>query len=182
LLTYGWWLVADYIKSRNTTAAAKQSSKLAFVTIFTLPTVIGLLFLWAVSSLTLPDVSKATEPLALERGGVRMQGGQSVTNLVREVQKRAPSSSSILSLPYQPLLYFLAERRNPTRWNYIWKGDQTPQDYESLIQETKKDLPAVVVLFGEDEMSSYASTIVDYIHQDYDLAADIGGITVYFPR
>ena len=94
----------------------------------------------------------------------------------------APVDRSILCLPYQPIFYFLCERRNPTRWNYLWAGDQTPEDHERFIQQAKADPPAVVLMASETEMSRYAPRVVDYVHETYRVASESGGLKVYLPK
>ena len=85
-------------------------------------------------------------------------------------------------LPYQPSVYFLCERRNPTRWNYLWPGDQTEEDHAHLIQQAKADPPSAVLLFHEDLVVNYAPTILDYIHRDYRLAGYFGITSLYVPK
>ena len=118
----------------------------------------------------------------LERGGVRVENAEATADVVRAMQKYAPPDRSILCLPYQPMFYFLCERRNPTRWNYLWPGDQTASDYEALILQAKNDPPAVVLIMKEQAMSSYASAILDYVHAEYRRAGDSADLGVYLPQ
>jgi Dolichyl-phosphate-mannose-protein mannosyltransferase len=138
--------------------------------------------LWTISPVVLPDISNANELLALDRGGVRMEKGEWTTDFIRGVQNYVPVDRAILALPYQPMFYFLCERRNPTRWNYLWPGDQTVQDHADLVEQAKSDPPAVVFIANEKDMATYASEILDYIHHDYKQAADFGALAVYFPQ
>jgi hypothetical protein len=98
------------------------------------------------------------------------------------VQRLVPPDRSILALPYQPLLYFLCERRNPTRWNYLWPGDQTTRDHEALIEQAKRDPPAAVLLTHEESMVPYASAILDYVHTEYSKSGTRGPLTIYVLR
>src|SRR2546423_10031701 len=99
--------------------------------------------------------------LKLERGGVRIEKAQFVEDFVRQLQDYVPPTRSILALPYQPMFYFLCERRNPTRWNYLWPGDQTPRDHQALIEQAKRDPPVLILLTHEEEMIPYAPAILD---------------------
>jgi hypothetical protein len=103
--------------------------------------------------------------LDLPRGGVHVEPAtaRDLTILVRSIQTRVPAGRSMLSLPYNAALYFLCERRNPTRWNYLWPGDQTPDEHRAFIEQAKRDPPAIVILQGEEEMATYARPIVDYV-------------------
>ena len=112
-------------------------------------------FLWILRPIALPDVSGATEQLALERGGVRIEQASGVSTFVKSLQDYVPPTRSILALPYQPMFYFLCERRNPTRWNYLWSGDQTARDHERFIEEAERDPPAVVLLSEQRQLDTY---------------------------
>jgi hypothetical protein len=130
----------------------------------------------------LPPPVEAAETLALERGGICKKGASNLKKFIERVQGYAPRDQSILCLPYQPMFYFLAERRNPTKWNYLWPGDQTAEDHGELIRQARSDPPAVIVVTGEMEMARYAQDILDYVHTDYTLAANAGGMfLVYVP-
>jgi len=138
-------------------------------------------FLWAVTPACLPDLTNKTA-LPIPRGQVRIEGGERMANFIQLVQKAAAPDRSILSLPYYPILYFLSERRNPTQWNYLWPGDQTTEDHKALIEQAKKDPPALIVIVKEKEMRFYAPLILDYVHNNYRLAGDSGELAVYLPE
>lgn len=139
-------------------------------------------YLWMLRSVALPNVTDATERLTLPRGGVRIAQPQVVENFVRNLQTYVPPTRSILAIPYQPMFYFLCERRNPTRWNYLWPGDQTTSDQDQFVAEAERDPPAVVLLSQQRELSEYAPTIVDYVDAHYVRTGNLGGLTVYLRR
>lgn len=117
----------------------------------------------------------------LARGGVYVQNADMIVEIVRTIQRYAPPDRSILSLPYAPMFYFLCERRNPTRWNYFWPGDQTEEEYEAFIRQARKDPPAVILLEGESRMNRYASAVVDYVKSDYRKAGHFMDLDIYTP-
>lgn len=126
---------------------------------------------------TLPGTAGANQPIELERArGIRTADGAGLTAMVRTIQKLVPPQRTILCLPYQPLIYFLAERRNPTHWNYIWKGDQSPADLAALIAQARRDPPQAIVVSGEENVPK---EILDYIHAGY--VPKFGG-QIYVPR
>jgi hypothetical protein len=139
-------------------------------------------FLWIIHPVSLPDVAKQNETLDLNRGGVRVEKGAVATAFIRQIQGDVPATRSILALPYQPMFYFLCERRNPTRWNYLWPGDQTRRDHELLIEQAKRDPPAIVLLTHEEEMVPYAPAILDYVRREYSKSGSLGPLTVYLPN
>ena len=141
-----------------------------------------ILFLWILPPVVLPDVTRATEELALDRGGVRVEQAGGVASFVRSLQAAVPPTRSILALPYQPMFYFLCERRNPTRWNYLWPGDQTTRDHERLTEEAERDPPAVILLSEQRELGVYAPTIVEYVESHYILKNTLGNLAIYVRR
>lgn len=168
LAAYGWW---------NLTNPARGGLAFQIVSV-----AITGFFLWIVKPLMLPNVWEGAKLLAIERGGVRVEGGDIVSQFVQTIQQHTGPERSILVLPYQPMIYFLAERRNPTRWNYLWPGDQTRQDHERLIQQARSDPPAVVILFHESEMQDFAPAVLAYVHNEFQRAAELGDTTLYFAR
>lgn len=144
--------------------------------------ILAVAFLWTVRPIALPNVSAATEYLAVERGGIRVEQGGGIGNFVKALQMSVPPSKSILALPYQPMFYFLCDRRNPTRWNYLWPGDQTAADHQRFIEESEQDPPAVALLSEERELASYAPAIVDYISGHYVRTAQVGRMGIYVRR
>jgi hypothetical protein len=79
------------------------------------------------------------------------------------------------------MLYFVCQRRNPTRWNYLWPGDQTREDHLALIEQAKRDPPAVVIIEEGLNMDPYAPTIHDYVHQEFKHSMHIGPWRLYWP-
>jgi hypothetical protein len=95
-------------------------------------------FLWILRPMALTDVTNGTERLSLSRGGILVAQANVVGEFVQQVQELVSPSKSILALPYQPMFYFLCDRHNPTRWNYLWPGDQTANDHEQFIEEAER--------------------------------------------
>ena len=136
--------------------------------------------LQTIRPVVLPDVAKMNDALELPRGGVQIQNGAFVTDLVRKVQSYVPADRSILALPYEPMFYFLCERRNPTRWNYLWPGDQTLDDQAAFVKQAKNDPPALVLLNNEKQIA-YMPAILDYVHREYRHAQDASSLSIYIP-
>jgi hypothetical protein len=119
---------------------------------------------------------------SLARTGVRFQGAEELADLVRRVQEYAPPNRSILCLSYQPMLYFLCQRRNPTRWNYLWPGDQTAANFQTLVTEARNDPPAVVLIDDEPRLAQFAPIVLNYVHEGYRNSAKIFGVSIYLPK
>jgi hypothetical protein len=136
-------------------------------------------FLWILRLMVLPDVTHGTDRLSLSRGGIFIAQPNVVTQFVRQIQDLVPLSKSILALPYQPMLYFLCERHNPTRWNYLWPGDQTANDHERFIEEAERDPPAIVLLSDQSQFADSAPMIMEYLRTHYLLTDQVGDIAIY---
>ena len=169
LTAFGWSIVRQKF-------ANHRQINLALSAIFA---ILVTSFLWVLHSFALPDVTRANEQLAIERGGVRIEQAHVVADFVQRLQATVPPDRSILVLPYQPMFYFLCERRNPTRWNYLWPGDQTTQDHDRLIDEAERDPPAVVLLAQQRQVAEFAPTIIDYLRAHYLWTAHVGDIGIY---
>jgi hypothetical protein len=175
LVCFGWSLVFGFVKDRVPILGYILAISGAICT---------LACLVVLSGATLQAVVDSAEPLQLERaGGIRIPKASVLTDFVQRLQSRVPADHSILALPYEPMFYFLAKRRNPTRWNYLWPGDQTPADHARLIAEVERDPPDVVLLTIELRFATQAKAIVQYVHDHYDLnAGDETDLNIYVRR
>jgi hypothetical protein len=169
LVAFGWSIVREKVGNHRKLHIA-------------LCTVSTALFAWVLSMpFTLPHVSGQSAQLRLDRGGVLVSPTQAheVADFVRHVQATVPPDRSILVLPYMPVFYFLCERRNPTRWNYLWPGDQTAHDHERLIEEAEGDPPALVLLSQQREVAAFAPTIISYLRAHYLWTGDFDDVGIY---
>jgi hypothetical protein len=169
LAAFAWSIVQETIvKHRKTRIALSAVLAIAVAS-----------YLWVLHSVMLPDVTRAQDQLSLERGGVRVAGASVITNFVHKLQNDVPPTRSILALPYQPMFYFLCERRNPTRWNYLWPGDQTAQDHARFIEESERDPPARILLSEQRELAESAPAILEYVRIHYLLTDQFGNLSIY---
>jgi hypothetical protein len=173
LCACGWRAVLDSLEKVVSTTARRVLSAVAAGAVA--------LFLLSTKPVFLAN-EVSPEEMSLPRAGVRADGGAGLADFIRMVQASAPAGRSILCLPYQPMFYFLCERRNPTRWNYIWPGDQTAEDHATLIQQARRDPPAVVVIAGEADVRGYAPAILDYVHAEFKKTGEGSGYSVYLPK
>jgi hypothetical protein len=143
----------------------------------------GLCFVAVVSPAVISKPVPSMRSLQLPRGGVMMDSGSaaSLEDFTGFIENASAPNRSILCLPYCPMLYFLTARRNPTRWNYLWPGDQTPQDYLDLIGQAEKDFPAVIIISKEENMRLYAGALLEWVHVRYKLLYHSEEISVYMP-
>jgi hypothetical protein len=138
----------------------------------------------ALAPAVLPELGEPRGIVTGERGGVRLEDTDArlVAALVGAVAGFAKPDQPILALPYQPMIYFLGERRNPTRWNYLWPGDQSEQDYRELVAEARRGHPALVVLWQPEAMRSYAAPVLEYVEAEFAFAGQLGPFALYRPH
>ncbi len=151
--------------------------------ILLLASALSALFLFNAKPLFLRSLQEPARKINLDRAGVRAEApmASKLETLIAMIQKNVAPDRSILCLPYQPMVYFLSGRRNPTRWNYLWPGDQTPQDHQNLIDQAMKDPPGMVIIFNRQNVERYAPTVIDYVDSRYTCASRSGILTVCFP-
>ena len=138
--------------------------------------------LLGVQRLTRPPVEGLLATLDVPAGGVRLppQDARFVRAAIEKTQAYAPPDRSIFVVPYQPMMYVLAERRNPTRWNYLWPGDQTEEDFRGIFEDLERDPPAVVLVFRTEEVI-LPSLLHAYLAANYRLDEQLGALGFYLP-
>jgi len=122
--------------------------------------------------------------VAIPRAGVwaSTQEAQALEKVVRWVQNQVPPDQSILAIPYEPMYYFLTERRNPTHWNFLWPGDQSPEDHRELIRQAKLDPPGAVLLTDREWVRRFAPQIVKYVDAHFTPTVRYGSTVIYLPK
>ncbi len=140
-------------------------------------------FMWCTRTTFLKLPEEPTRAVSVERAGVRLdeQYAKFLENSVSLIRTHSSLNRSIICLPYIPMYYFLAERRNPTRWNYIWPGDQTPEDYQSMVNQARRDPPAVVIVARNLDIRTFAPIIINYLNTEYTLTSNLGLLSFYIP-
>lgn len=129
----------------------------------------------------LAPLAADARPVDVPRGGVWLSEfeAQRFERLVRFAARRVPEDVSVLALPYQPIVNFLLDRRSPTRWLYLWPGDQTPADHARLIAEVEADPPGLVILDRPERLRDYAPDIVAWVEARHAPIATVRS-SVYF--
>ena len=172
LAAFGWFIIRDTIRGVG----------YVDMIISTAVAIVVASFLWILRPVVLPDMSQENDILNLPRGGVRVARAEAIARFFENLQRVVPADQSILVLPYQPMFYFLSERRNPTRWNYLWPGDQTEEDYQNLVAQAERDPPAVVLLAERDEVAKFAPTLIEYVREQYIYTDSLGDVGIYVRR
>jgi hypothetical protein len=103
LVAFGWSIVRQKFANHHQINLALSAVFAILVTSF----------LWVLHSFALPDVTRANEQLALDRGCVRIEQAHVVADFVQRLQATVPPDRSILALPYQPMFYFPLRTAKP---------------------------------------------------------------------
>ena len=137
--------------------------------------------LLGLQQLTRPSV-EARVLLDVPTGGVRLPPGDALflRTAIEKTQAYAPADRSIFVVPYQPMMYVLAERRNPTRWNYLRPGDQSEDDFQRIFEDLQRDPPAVVLVFQTEEVI-LPGRLHAYLAANYRLDEQLGALGFYVP-
>jgi 4-amino-4-deoxy-L-arabinose transferase-like glycosyltransferase len=138
--------------------------------------------LFAVQQLARPPAADRLVALDGAAAGVRVPPADAafLRTAIEKTQVYAPADRAIFVVPYQPMMYLLAERRNPTRWNYLWPGDQSEDDLDKLVEDLQRDPPAVVLVFRTEGVI-LPSPLRDLLASSYRLDDQVGALDFYLP-
>ena len=79
-------------------------------------------------------------------GGPRIERADLLDDLVADLRMRTREGEPIVVLPWYPIVYFLAERPNPTRFDWLFPGYlKTDAAVASFIDEIDRSGAQVVV-------------------------------------
>lgn len=105
------------------------------------------------SSLSLHEFDRAarrslerTDEVELMPGGPYIARADQTDDLVAEVRRRTQPGEPIVVLPWYPIVYFLAERPNPTRYDWLFPGYLTTDSaVAAFIDDIDRSSAQVVV-------------------------------------
>lgn len=84
--------------------------------------------------------------LEIMPGGPLVERTQALDDLVADVRIRTKPGEPIVVLPWYPILYFLADRPNPTRFDWLFPGYLTSEaEVAAFIDEIDRSAAKVVV-------------------------------------
>lgn len=88
----------------------------------------------------------ATDEVEIVPGGPRIERASRLGELVADIRARSRADEPIVVLPWYPILYFLTERTNPTRFDWLFPGYlATDAEVEAFIGEIERSEVRVVV-------------------------------------
>lgn len=103
-------------------------------------------------------------------------------DLVREIQARASEEESIVVLPWYPIVYFLAERANPTRFDWLFPGyledAEATRAFITQIDESEAKLvvydPTPIDGRRDRSLAGFAPEIDDFLRRRFSVAGRVG--------
>jgi hypothetical protein len=149
-----------------------------------LPAQAGVLALSALVLATLPILDWRTDWISQSRvtiSGVPYADGllvpartrDDLTGLIDDVQRRTAPGEPIFVYPTEPLVYVLAERPNPTRYDHLYPGAAPPDEIQTVIQQ----LSGVRVVVTSDFWPPFFGPVGDNAPLEAMLADDYHEVT-----
>lgn len=118
----------------------------------------------------------------LARASLRLQEDDRETygRLVSLIQTQSGNDETILALPNDAELYFLAERRNPVRFYNSALGVRTPAELSEVMQQLRALPPRLVLFRPNDKYNTHCSSaIMDVVRTTYARIDTIDGLEIY---
>jgi len=118
----------------------------------------------------------------LERSGLwtDVQSLAVYTEVVETIRQESKPDETLLVIPNNPELYFLADRKNPFRfWNSAI-GVRDATEAAEVINTLQNTPPRVVVISPADRNNTATSNeIVTYVKDHYSLIKTVSGFEIY---
>ena len=99
------------------------------------------------------------------------------------------SGDPILALPLNPVFYFLTDRVNPTRYDWILPGMLTTEEEKKMVEGLKIHRPKMVIFVdipidGKEErrLANYAPLLYGFLIENYQFDEIIGLFQILLPR
>jgi hypothetical protein len=154
-------------------------------TIATFGLVFGIVFLNQFPFFDNPEFAKMDPPihlLDLPRGGLFLSGRdqEKYDRLVRTIQSNTPNQSNIFAGPDCPEIYFLSERKNPTRTLYELFDPPEIDDAVRLQSILERDIPLVVINLEPSHSRKFTEHFVNQLRSHFPKSETIGNFLVVY--
>jgi hypothetical protein len=118
----------------------------------------------------------------IQRGGlwVEPESLKTYTAVISAIHANSQPNETIFVLPYNPELYFLAERRNPFRFWNTAVGIRPGNEEQHVMDVLRNTPPRVIVISPRDRNNTPVSErIIADVREHYSLVQTIGNFEVY---
>jgi hypothetical protein len=136
-------------------------------------------------------MTKETEQIQLDRLRVSTnpQEAKWLQEVVDRIEIYTDKGDPILALPLNPVFYFLTDRVNPTRYDWVLPGMLTVEEEKKMVAELKNHPPKLVVFVdipidGKEErrLENYAPHLYAFLLENYQFDEIIGLFQILLPR
>lgn len=191
LLPYLIWTIHCSLSGMKSVALKKilKGSSFLVFTCFAISFIFFFINKKDIYSGTIGVLGQKEARLNISRAGVfiRKQEAGEIEGMIAYVDKMTNAREPILVIPYAPMIYYLADRKNATYFDAIFPGtfeDEAMED--SFINDIKKNKIRLIVYqdiaFTDKESSrlkNYARPLYDYVMQNYKPAAQFGDYQIF---
>ena len=112
-----------------------------------------------------------------------------VKEVVEKIDLYSQKGDAILSLPLNPIFYFLSDRINPTPYELVLPGMLEEEKEKELVQTLSNHPPKVVIyvdiaIDGDEKrrLSHYAPYLYKYLVDNYVFQESIGFFQILLPK
>jgi len=109
--------------------------------------------------------------------------------VVDRIEIYTDKGDPILTLPLNPIFYFLTDRVNPTRYDWILPGMLTVEEEQRMVEGLKINRPKMVIFVdipidGKEErrLANYAPLLYKFLRENYQFDEIIGLFQILLPR
>lgn len=136
-------------------------------------------------------MTKETEQIQLDRLRVSTNPHEAkwLQEVVDRIEIYTDKGDPILALPLNPVFYFLTDRVNPTRYDWVLPGMLTAEEEKKMVAELKNYPPKMVVFVdipidGKEErrLENYAPHLYAFLLKNYQYDEIIGLFQILLPR
>jgi hypothetical protein len=136
-------------------------------------------------------MTKETEQIQLDRLRVSTnpQEAKWLEEVVDRIEIYTDKGDPILALPLNPVFYFLTDRVNPTRYDWVLPGMLTGEEEKKMVAELLSHPPKMVVFVdipidGKEErrLANYAPHLYAFLLENYQFDEIIGLFQILLPR
>ena len=131
------------------------------------------------SLLDMPRVKIYTNPAEAE----------SIKKVVDRIKSYSEVGDPILALPLNPIFYFLTDRKNPTKYDWILPGMLDAADEKKVIEQLQASPPKVIIFVdipidGKEDrrLANYTPLIYSHLSKNYMFKEMIGMFQILLPK
>ncbi len=140
---------------------------------------------------TIGAVKQETALLDMPRAKVYTNHAEAkwVEEVVDRIETHSEVGDPILALPLNPIFYFLTDRKNPTKYDWVLPGMLNEKDEKKVIEQLQASPPKVIVFVdipidGKEDrrLANYTPLIYSYLAKNYIFEEMIGMFQILLPK